>query len=80
MSVPRVEKSEAHTTIDAGGPPIACPLGAGAMATRLDEWNALLADERDLLQGLTARRRFDERDGSSPNVPAPSLAVGHHAS
>ena len=25
------------------------------MATRLDEWNALLADEQDLLRGVTAR-------------------------
>lgn len=35
--------------------PIACTLGAGEMSGRLDEWNALLADKQELLQGVTAR-------------------------
>jgi MerR family transcriptional regulator, copper efflux regulator len=32
-------------------PPIACTLGAGEMSTRLDEWNAILEEKRDLLRG-----------------------------
>jgi MerR family transcriptional regulator, copper efflux regulator len=36
-------------------PPIACTLGAGEMSTRLDEWNAILEEKRDLLRGVTAR-------------------------
>lgn len=58
-SVPLVEKSDAHTTVDADAVPIACTLGAGEMATRVDEWAAVLADRRDLLQGVTARIPVD---------------------
>jgi DNA-binding transcriptional MerR regulator len=47
----------------AAGPddvPIACTLGAGEMTARLDEWNALLADKQELLQGVTARLPLDD--------------------
>jgi MerR family copper efflux transcriptional regulator len=40
--------------------PIACTLGAGDMSGRLDEWDALLADRRDLLSGVIARVPLDE--------------------
>ena len=40
--------------------PVACTLGAGELATRLDEWNALLADQQDLLRGVVARRALDD--------------------
>jgi MerR family copper efflux transcriptional regulator len=48
---------------EAGAPddvPVACTLGPGEMSTRLDEWNALLADRQDLLRGVTARRALDD--------------------
>lgn len=56
-SVPLITKADA-TTGDSGSehPPIACMLGAGEMSTRLDEWNALLEERRDLLRGVVARR------------------------
>ena len=59
-SVPLVAKPDAHTSDSADDVPIACTLGAGEMATRLDEWTALLADRQDLLQGVTARRGLDD--------------------
>jgi hypothetical protein len=43
-----------------GAAPIACTLDGADMATRLDEWNALLADEHGLVGGVTARRRLDD--------------------
>ena len=60
-SVPLVEKLDAHTTtVDDSDAPIACTLGGGEMATRLDEWTTLLADPRDPLRGVTARRPIDQ--------------------
>jgi MerR family transcriptional regulator, copper efflux regulator len=41
-------------------PPIACTLGADDMSYRLDEWNALLTDERVPLAGVTARRPLED--------------------
>jgi len=62
-AVPLIAKIDA-TAADTPGSedevPIACTLGAGEMATRLDEWNALLADTADLLQGVTARHQLDD--------------------
>jgi MerR family transcriptional regulator, copper efflux regulator len=63
-AVPLVAPSEATVEDAAGGQdsaaPIACTLDGGDMATRLDEWNALLAGRDDLLEGVTARRRLDD--------------------
>jgi DNA-binding transcriptional MerR regulator len=49
-AVPLITKLDAAAarTSEPDGVPIACTLGAGDMATRLDEWNAILA-------GVTAR-------------------------
>ena len=58
-SVPLVAKADAHPTGPVDEVPVACTLGAGEMATRLDEWNALLADKQDLLRGVVARRALD---------------------
>jgi MerR family copper efflux transcriptional regulator len=55
-AVPLIAKSDTATSDESDQPPIACTLGAGEMSTRLNEWNALLEDKRDLLQGVTARR------------------------
>ena len=52
-SVPLVAKATASAEEPEGAAPIACTLDGGDMATRLDEWNALLA-------GVTARRRLDD--------------------
>jgi MerR family transcriptional regulator, copper efflux regulator len=52
-SVPLVAQATASAEEPDRAPPIACTLDAGDMATRLDEWNALLA-------GVTARRRLDD--------------------
>ena len=52
-SVPLVAKAAATAEGPEGPAPIACTLDGGDMATRLDEWNALLA-------GVTARRRIDD--------------------
>jgi DNA-binding transcriptional MerR regulator len=60
-SVPLIAKADATAT--PGGPdevPIACTLGGGEMSARLEEWNELLADKQDLLQGVTARRALDD--------------------
>lgn len=61
-AVPLVAKADATTatTSAADGPAIACTLDAGEMATRLDDWSALLAEKSDLLQGVTARRPLDD--------------------
>jgi MerR family transcriptional regulator, copper efflux regulator len=58
-SVPLVAKPDADTSEGASDAPIACTLGAGEMATRLDEWTALLADKPDLLRGVSRRRALD---------------------
>jgi MerR family transcriptional regulator, copper efflux regulator len=52
-SVPLVAKATASAEEPEGAAPIACTLDGGDMATRLDEWNALLA-------GVTARRRLGD--------------------
>jgi MerR family transcriptional regulator, copper efflux regulator len=52
-SVPLVAKAAASAEEPDRAAPIACTLDGGDMATRLDEWNALLA-------GVTARRRLDD--------------------
>jgi MerR family transcriptional regulator, copper efflux regulator len=59
-SVPLVGKAAATAEGPEGAAPIACTLDGGDMATRLDEWNALLADEHGLPGGVTARRRLDD--------------------
>lgn len=59
-SVPLITKADATTSDAAEEVPIACTLGAGEMSTRLDEWNALLADKQELLQGVTARQALDD--------------------
>jgi MerR family transcriptional regulator, copper efflux regulator len=60
-SVPLVAKVDATITADASGEvPIACTLGAGEISTRLDEWNALLAYQGELLRGVTDRRALDD--------------------
>ena len=58
-SVPLIADGGAHPTGVAADGAIACTLGAGEMSTRLDEWNALLADGHDLLGGVVARRALD---------------------
>ena len=75
-SVPLVAKADAHDDDDLGAVPIACTLGAGQMANRLDEWAALLADKRELLRGVAARRALDDglrlefaRTPTSPRSP-----------
>jgi MerR family transcriptional regulator, copper efflux regulator len=57
-SVPLVTKALAEEPDDAA--PIACTLTGGDMATRLDEWTALLAGNEDMLGGVTARRALDD--------------------
>lgn len=52
--------TDATAGVAAEDVPIACTLGAGEMATRLDEWNALLDDEADPLRGVTARQGLDD--------------------
>jgi DNA-binding transcriptional MerR regulator len=59
-SVPLVAKATASAEEPDRAAPIACTLDGGDMATRLDEWNALLTDEHGLLGGVTARRRLDD--------------------
>lgn len=75
-SVPLITKAAANPSDAAGGVPIACTLGAGEMATRLDEWSALLADKRDLLQGVSARRALDDglRLEFGPNTDVAEIA------
>jgi hypothetical protein len=60
-----------------GAAPIACTLDGADMATQLDEWNALLADEHGLLGGVTARRKLDGgglRLGFGPGVDVTAIA------
>jgi len=59
-SVPLITKADTTPRDDADEAPIACTLGAGEMSTRLDEWNALLADKQELLRGVTARHALDD--------------------
>jgi MerR family transcriptional regulator, copper efflux regulator len=59
-SVPLVAKAAETAGGQDSAAPIACTLDGGDMATRLDEWNALLAGRDDLLEGVTARRRLDD--------------------
>jgi MerR family copper efflux transcriptional regulator len=42
------------------GVPIACTLGAGEMSGRLDDWDALLADNGDVVGGVIARVPLDD--------------------
>jgi hypothetical protein len=42
-----------------GDPPIACTLGAGETATRIEEWTALLAGDPRRGRGVTRRRGLD---------------------
>jgi DNA-binding transcriptional MerR regulator len=75
-SVPLVAKADAHADDDPGAMPIACTLGAGQMANRLDEWAALLADERELLRGVAARRALEDglRLEFGPNTDVTEIA------
>ena len=75
-SVPLVAKADADTSGQANEVPIVCTLGAGEMATRLDEWNALLADKQDLLRGVTVRRGLDSglRLEFGPNTDVTEIA------
>jgi DNA-binding transcriptional MerR regulator len=59
-SVPLIAKAVTGPSDDAAEIPVACTLGAGETATRLDEWNALLAGEQHLLDGVVARRPLDD--------------------
>ena len=59
-SVPLIAKADADPTGSVDALPIACTLGAGEIATRLDEWNTLLADKEDLLGGVLARHALDD--------------------
>jgi MerR family copper efflux transcriptional regulator len=54
-SVPLV----AHAGAPAG-PPIACTLGPDERAHRFDEWTALMAEKRGVLQGVTARLPLED--------------------
>ena len=59
-SVPLIAKAAADPSDDAAESSIACTLGPGETATRLDEWNALLAGEQHLLHGVVARQPLDD--------------------
>jgi DNA-binding transcriptional MerR regulator len=76
MSVPLVATAGAHPSDGPGGVAIACTLGGAEMATRLDEWNALLADKQELLQGVAARRALDDglRLEFGPNTDVSEIA------
>jgi MerR family copper efflux transcriptional regulator len=73
-SVPLISKAAATSDVDEV--PIACTLGAGEMSTRLDEWNALLVDKQELLQGVTARHALDDglRLEFGPNTDVTEIA------
>ena len=58
-AVPLIPKPTSRSG-DTGEAPIACTLAAGEMSSRLEEWQALLEDKRDLLQGVTARQRLQD--------------------
>jgi MerR family transcriptional regulator, copper efflux regulator len=60
-AVPLVAKGEATEAHDGSAAvPIACTLDGRDMASRLDEWNALLSAKQDALGGVRARRRLDD--------------------
>ncbi len=76
-SVPLIAKADADPTGSADEVPIACTLDAGEMSTRLDEWNALLADKQHLLRGVLARRALDDgglRLEFGPNTDVTEIA------
>ena len=76
-SVPLLARSDANPTGSVDEIPIACTLGAGEMATRLDEWNALLAGQPHLLRGVLARRALDDgglRLEFGPNTDVTEIA------
>ena len=58
-AVPLIAKPATGSGGD-GEAPIACTLAAGEMSSRLEEWQALLEDKGDLLQGVTARHPLEE--------------------
>lgn len=58
-AVPLIVEPDTDTSAAAADVPVACTLGAGEMATRLDEWNELLADRHELLKGVTHRDALD---------------------
>jgi MerR family transcriptional regulator, copper efflux regulator len=66
---------DAHGDTAGEEEPIASTLGAGEMTGRLEEWNALLADKRDLLQGA-ARVPLDDglRLELGPNTDVTEIA------
>lgn len=55
---------------------IACTLGAEEMSNRLAEWNAVLEEKRDPLQGVVARYRLDDgvRLELAPNTDVTEVA------
>jgi MerR family transcriptional regulator, copper efflux regulator len=57
-------------------PPVACTLGAGEMSTRLAEWNAILEEKQEVLQGVTARHPVEDgvRLEFGPNADVAELA------
>lgn len=67
---------DAHGHTAGDEEPIACTLGAGEMTGRLEEWNALLADKRHVLQGVTARVPLDDglRLELGPNTDVTEIA------
>jgi MerR family transcriptional regulator, copper efflux regulator len=71
-SVPLIAKADAA----AAGVPIACTLGAGEMAGRLEAWEALLAENRELLHGMTARLPLEDgvRLEFGPNTDVTEIA------
>ncbi len=83
-AVPLVAKPDSSAGDD-GEAPIACTLAAGEMSTRLEEWQALLEDKRDLRQGVTARHGLENglrmefasepTSPISPALPPPSRAA-----
>ena len=76
-SAPLVAESGANPTGSVAEIPVACTLGAGEMATRLDEWNALLAGQPHLLRGVLARRALDDgglRLEFGPNTDVTEIA------
>jgi MerR family transcriptional regulator, copper efflux regulator len=57
-------------------PPIACALGAGEVTSRVAEWQALLAENRERLVGVTARVPLEDgvRLEFGPNSDAGEIA------
>lgn len=76
-SVPLIATADATGRDDGSDdPPIACTLGAGEMSMRLAEWNAVLEERQDLLEGVTGRRPLDDgiRLEFGPNADVAELA------